>query len=641
MERSGFESRLGLLRPRRISSNMILGVILLVTTTLTRPLSGTTLNFPVKPQLVNVSFVVKGNETGVLARVGNGGDVPFNEGIRFLQEGSNEGLSAPQSTRDTNRDVWRSHVERLISRGILQLALRLQETLPANDENVIYSPLSISGALNQVWLGARGRTAIEVAEVLGLSSDLERESVLESYRHLRSTFEHVSGVTLPQTSVANALFLQEGYPVLRGFAELSRDLYRSEVLAVDFSGHASDAQAQINKWVESKTLGRLKNFLSSAPSRDTRMLIANAIYFNGEWEYPFMDELTYVRPFTVTGGEPQPGASTSETILVPMMTNAAELPYSDNNRLNCRVVGLPYKGREVIMYLVLPRDTGLDALRALKERLSVDDIEELISSTKELPVIVSIPRMHLESTINLKDALEALGVHSLFDPSKSDLGGISPGYARNDTFSLSMRIFEDDNTSTTTPTTTKTTAKSDESYRPAEVTMTMEEKPAIETSVNPGLYADDVIHKVEIEVTEKGTVASAATAVIILRDGSHHVVRFDRPFLFFIRHEPTKFVLFWGSVVRPARKGTPGGRINSSVSKLTWLTTKLRFYGVTLTVCGAAWAMTPDRRVRALKGLPFESRGNGAHVRVGPPRGGYQIPDRRLSIMISYLRVIA
>nr|CAD7609733.1 unnamed protein product [Timema genevievae] len=284
----------GLCRPRRIPSNMILGVILLVITFLTRPLSGTTLKFPVQPQLVNDSFVVKGNQTVVLARIGTGGGVPFNEGIRFLQEGSNEGVSAPQSTRDTNRDVWRSHVERLIARGILQLALRLQETLPVNDDSVIYSPLSISGALSQVWLGARGRTADEIAEVLGLSPDLERESVFESYRHLSSAFDHVSGVTLPQTSVANALFLQEGYPVLRGFVELARDLYRSEVLAVDFSGHASDAQAQINKWVESKTLGRLKNFLSSAPSSGTRMLITNAIYFNGEWEYPFNPEVTFV-----------------------------------------------------------------------------------------------------------------------------------------------------------------------------------------------------------------------------------------------------------------------------------------------------------------------------------------------------------
>nr|CAD7442562.1 unnamed protein product [Timema bartmani] len=324
------------------------------------------------------------------------------------------------------------------------------------------------------------------------------------------------------------------------------------------------------------------------------------------------------RPFTVTGGEPHAGAKTSETILVPMMTNAAELPYSDNRHLNCRVVGLPYKGREVTMYLVLPRDTGLDAFRywagrfqvrwgllhvvglpykkregtmylvlprdtgldafrALEKRLSVDDIEELISTTEERPVIVSVPRMRLESTLNLKDALEALGVHALFDPSESDLRGISPGYARNDTFSLSMRIFEDQNTTTpkttanvtkvgflnttttgSTPQASKNRTKryTSASYRPAEVMMTMEERPAIETLVNPGLYADDVIHKVEIEVTETGTIASAATAVTVLRDGSRHVVRFDRPFLFFIRHEPTKLVLFWGSVVRPVGKGT-------------------------------------------------------------------------------------
>nr|CAD7606553.1 unnamed protein product [Timema genevievae] len=303
------------------------------------------------------------------------------------------------------------------------------------------------------------------------------------------------------------------------------------------------------------------------------------------------------RPFTVTGGEPHAGAKTSDTILVPMMTNAAELPYSDNRHLNCRVVGLPYKGREVTMYLVLPRDTGLDAFRALEKRLSVDDIEELISTTEERPVIVSVPRMRLESTLNLKDALEALGVHALFDPSESDLRGISPGYSRNDTFSLSMRIFEDQNTTTpkttanvtkvgflnttttdSTPQASKNRTKryTSAGYRPAEVMMTMEGRPAIETLLNPGLYADDVIHKVEIEVTETGTIASAATAVTVLRDGSRHVVRFDRPFLFFIRHEPTKLVLFWGSVVRPVGKGTR----------------------VTLLILGA----TPVRQVRALRG---------------------------------------
>ncbi|KAE8749123.1 hypothetical protein FOCC_FOCC004292 [Frankliniella occidentalis] len=65
------------------------------------------------------------------------------------------------------------------------------------------------------------------------------------------------------------------------------------------------------------------------------------------------------------------------------------------------------------------------------------------------------------------------------------------------------------------------------------------------------LFADDVLHKVEVEVTETGTVASAATAITISRDGSNHVMRFNRPFIFFIRHRDTKLILFYGSVVRP------------------------------------------------------------------------------------------
>lgn len=57
--------------------------------------------------------------------------------------------------------------------------------------------------------------------------------------------------------------------------------------------------------------------------------------------------------------------------------------------------------------------------------------------------------------------------------------------------------------------------------------------------------------QVEVEVTETGTVASAATAITISRDGSNHVMRFNRPFIFFIQHNPTGLLLFYGTVVRP------------------------------------------------------------------------------------------
>jgi serine protease inhibitor len=66
-----------------------------------------------------------------------------------------------------------------------------------------------------------------------------------------------------------------------------------------------------------------------------------------------------------------------------------------------------------------------------------------------------------------------------------------------------------------------------------------------------GLYADNVIHKVTIDVTEVGTEAAATSVVTLTRDGSFKLVKFDRPFLFFIRHEATGCILFWGTVVKP------------------------------------------------------------------------------------------
>lgn len=69
--------------------------------------------------------------------------------------------------------------------------------------------------------------------------------------------------------------------------------------------------------------------------------------------------------------------------------------------------------------------------------------------------------------------------------------------------------------------------------------------------VNPGLYATEVKHKVEMDVTEKGTEAAATTAVLLRRDGNQKKLIANRPFMFFIRHDPTKLILFWGTVNMP------------------------------------------------------------------------------------------
>lgn len=68
---------------------------------------------------------------------------------------------------------------------------------------------------------------------------------------------------------------------------------------------------------------------------------------------------------------------------------------------------------------------------------------------------------------------------------------------------------------------------------------------------NPGLYADAILHKVDLTINEKGTEGGAATAVILTKTGTDVVMRVETPFMFLIRHDDTKLPLFFGTVFEP------------------------------------------------------------------------------------------
>lgn len=69
--------------------------------------------------------------------------------------------------------------------------------------------------------------------------------------------------------------------------------------------------------------------------------------------------------------------------------------------------------------------------------------------------------------------------------------------------------------------------------------------------VNPHLFASKVLQKVEIDITEKGTEAAVVTSIVLERDGNQKRLIANRPFIFFIRHDPTRLVFFWGTLNVP------------------------------------------------------------------------------------------
>lgn len=70
---------------------------------------------------------------------------------------------------------------------------------------------------------------------------------------------------------------------------------------------------------------------------------------------------------------------------------------------------------------------------------------------------------------------------------------------------------------------------------------------------NKETYLDDALHKATIECTEKGTVASAATAAVLaFRAATENPkVVLDRPFLFAIRNRGSGALLFLSRVETP------------------------------------------------------------------------------------------
>lgn len=266
-----------------------------------------------------------------------------------------------------------------------------------------------------------------------------------------------------------------------------------------------------------------------------------------------------------------------------MMANGGDFPYFKDERLNCEVMGFPYQGNASTMYVVMPVDSNARKLRDLEEKLTPTDLERLADSTVYTRAVLVFPKMRIESTIDLKASLELLGVKSLFIPSEANLALLSPGEKivnslpdlvrvpltlKNSERIVSNRFSDSsdcaDKTNASTPlySTNKTAANIGRKTRASEtidnLRRIINQQSTNNSYQNPGLYADKVIHKVYMDITETGTEAAATTSVSLSRDGGRVTFRVDVPFFFFIRNEETKTILFWGSVSVP----TPNFRRN-------------------------------------------------------------------------------
>jgi len=284
-------------------------------------------------------------------------------------------------------------------------------------KNFVLSPLSIAYAFGMARAGATGATADQIDQVFGFPPKgphtalnvLSRELVTidgppptpaEGTESTKDAEESKP----PLVSIANALFVQNGFPIKEPYLHTLAAQYGTGMRALDFT--SPTAKEQIDTWVREQTADRIKKLFDQL-SPGTQLVLANAVYFKGDWKYPFDPQGTTPEPFTRADGS---------VVQVPTMHAQGEGEYNYAATDDWQAVELPYAGSDLAMWVLVP--TGAagpgellapDVLAAVGHRLAPSRVD------------LSLPRWDFGSNINhLLDPLAKLGLTDL-----GNFGGIS------------------------------------------------------------------------------------------------------------------------------------------------------------------------------------------------------------------------
>jgi len=264
--------------------------------------------------------------------------------------------------------------------------------------NLFLSPQSISTALVMTYAGARGDTATQMARTLHLS--LPQAQVPPAYAALLKILNPGGTERGYRLSIANRLWGQRGEPFLDDFLAVTRRDFGAELGLVDFKTNAGGARDEINAWVLQQTGNKIRDLIPSGVlGPTTRLVLANAIYFRGDWAKQFAKDATKDQPFHVAPGR---------DVTVPLMFAKTRAGFAAHADDKLTVAELPYKGDDVSMIVLLPDAAG--GLADLESRLSLENLTRWTSALRRQDVLVYLPRFSVESSFGLAPTLSSMGM---------------------------------------------------------------------------------------------------------------------------------------------------------------------------------------------------------------------------------------
>ncbi len=294
--------------------------------------------------------------------------------------------------------------------AINQFAYDVYEHMQTETGNLFYSPLSIATALAMTYAGAGGQTAAEMEQVLHFGTE---PGIHSSFRDLLSIFEtQTSTIEGFELEVANAIWPALGLPVLSSFIDTVEDDYSGHVQNLNYS-NPTQARSIINNWILNQTHGKIPNMVDQL-TPDMAMVLTNAVYFKGLWDYPFDSSHNYNDSFHVGDGE----SISVRYMFTPMWSTRTRIEGFD-------VIELPFEGGASSMVLAMPLDEN-GSYELTPEIFS--QIDAWLASEEEMDLTeIALPKFATSIKTDLKQLLIGMGMSTAFSPGVADFSGMTDG----------------------------------------------------------------------------------------------------------------------------------------------------------------------------------------------------------------------
>ncbi|HUT86253.1 MAG TPA: serpin family protein [Elusimicrobiales bacterium] len=291
-------------------------------------------------------------------------------------------------------------------------------------------------------------------------------------------------------SIANGLWAQQDYPFLSEYTDTIENVFSAKIESVDFVRNYEIIRQDINEWVEDKTNDKIQDLIAKGLLQPSSTLVlVNAIYFKSSWMTQFEKHLT-------EKNAPFYGLD-NKKFKVNMMNNTDTYAFAPHEGM--KILKMPYERNKFAMYVILPNKT-VD-ISKIEKRITAKNIDKWTSSLSRVSVRVKFPKLRVEPSYELEEMFKKMGMTDAFNRKANFLN----------------------------------------------------------MSKRRDLFISKIIHKAFCDIDEKGTEAAAATAVIMMRATAMPQPKksfeftADHPFIFFIRHEESKSILFLGRFTGPKK----------------------------------------------------------------------------------------